>query len=189
MEGEKTGCKKFLYTAKWIVRIVCAVMGLALMAIGAYIDSVAGRMSISKDSITLGIMGFYCMIFGILIMLAEARSQKTLFVLHFFMFLNTYIGRGVFYIFIGILTFPINVNDKSWGVIIGSILVAGGGLNLVLFPFFCGQKSNNQKQDEKRGSNKYAPESPAPAAQTPSSNPFDGGEGGGSAVLSSNSSV
>eukprot|EP01111_Echinosteliopsis_oligospora_P012054 TRINITY_DN409_c1_g1_i1.p1 TRINITY_DN409_c1_g1~~TRINITY_DN409_c1_g1_i1.p1 ORF type:complete len:226 (-),score=60.22 TRINITY_DN409_c1_g1_i1:160-837(-) len=143
METEQPARRgKFLIAVKIIVRIICGLVGLGLSAVGITVLSLAGKIRVSgvdDASIKLqtGITGFYCLIFGIMIVIAETRCRYTRHFFVFLGFLNTYIGRCIFYVFVGILVYPLAYPSPLAGTICGAFLVAGGGLNLILFPFFC----------------------------------------------------
>jgi len=128
---------KLLNGIKTVVRVVCGIVGAALIVIGVVVMIAAGTASSFELRVTTGIMGFYCMIFGILIVIAETRTTRTKKLMDYFRFMSTYIGRGVFYIFVGIVVYPISYPSHAIGIIAGILLIVGGVLNLCLFPCFC----------------------------------------------------
>jgi len=141
---------KILHALKTVVRVVCGIVGAALIVIGAVLISVASHASL-EQKLSTGIMGFYCIVFGVLIVIAESRTTKTKKMMKFFKFLSTYIGRGLFYVFVGIVVYPITYPSHVIGIIAGILLVVGGVLNLLLFPCFCkmDRKLKKEKEDQK----------------------------------------
>ncbi|EME27598.1 hypothetical protein Gasu2_40240 [Galdieria sulphuraria] len=78
------------------------------------------------------IINIYLIIFAVLIILSELGFS---FLLKRFSFLDTFFGRGVFYIFVGLLAV-----DTHWFQILAGVFVAAYGLVLVFMSFFVDSK-------------------------------------------------
>eukprot|EP00026_Physarum_polycephalum_P010283 Phypoly_transcript_10440.p1 GENE.Phypoly_transcript_10440~~Phypoly_transcript_10440.p1 ORF type:complete len:112 (+),score=12.12 Phypoly_transcript_10440:605-940(+) len=66
----------------------------------------------------------------------------------YFLFLASYLGRGIFYIIVGTLclALPIQIDKVSWGDVVGGCMCAAGALNIILFPFvLCMEGRDNNK--------------------------------------------
>jgi hypothetical protein len=81
----------------------------------------------SQTVIQATVRNIYRILFALLIILAEARLYK---VLVLFTFLRTWIGRGVFYIFVGTLS----IGDKWWEKYAFGPLMAAVGLFFIFVP-------------------------------------------------------
>eukprot|EP01112_Ceratiomyxa_fruticulosa_P019470 TRINITY_DN6377_c0_g1_i1.p1 TRINITY_DN6377_c0_g1~~TRINITY_DN6377_c0_g1_i1.p1 ORF type:complete len:161 (+),score=17.43 TRINITY_DN6377_c0_g1_i1:131-613(+) len=140
----ETKCDKVFHWAEYVVRILCLLIGLALIVIGAYIFSLLHNYSFSI-SLQLGVEAFYFMVFGIVCVIAETRHPKTMIILKWMLFLNTYLGRCIYYVFVGIVIYPLSLpKAKDIGKIMGGILVAAGILNLLLLPGRCRNDGQNK---------------------------------------------
>jgi len=141
----KSGCTKFLEIVKIVARFLCLIVGLALIAVGAFLLSEVKYAN--EGGFALTVYGFYSIVFGILSVLAEIRHKKMLALMKYILFLTTYPGRCVFYVFVGVVVLPIDVPKvPDIGYIMGSILIAAGIVNLLIWPWV-------RYQDKKKARN------------------------------------
>ena len=101
------------------MRVAGTIGGLLSIAIGLY-----NLISISLDPRTV-INAVYSIIFGILMIICEARA---VFFLKYFFFLRHFLGLGAFYIFVGGLA----LNDTWWQAAVGGIILALGVIYFML---------------------------------------------------------
>lgn len=102
-----------------MLRIGGAISGCAAIAIGLY------SLITSAFNPRLIINAVYQVIFGILILIAEARWQG---LLKHFKFLTHFLGLGMFYVFVGGLA----LNDDWWKIALAVLLLAVGIIYLLL---------------------------------------------------------
>eukprot|EP01112_Ceratiomyxa_fruticulosa_P016239 TRINITY_DN4873_c0_g1_i1.p1 TRINITY_DN4873_c0_g1~~TRINITY_DN4873_c0_g1_i1.p1 ORF type:complete len:159 (+),score=28.82 TRINITY_DN4873_c0_g1_i1:259-735(+) len=129
---------KALHGLATVIRVIGIVAGLLLGVLGGFIVFKSKTGLNSKAILFSAISGFYCVVFCFLIIIAELRPK---FIIKYFLFLNTFLGRGVFYLFAGLLTFPIPFTEYDWVIeVTGFTLVSIGLLNIVLIFFHCGKQ-------------------------------------------------
>jgi len=134
--NQEGSCSKFLNIVKFVARFLCLLVGLALIIVGAFLLSEVKYAGDSTVGFALAIYGFYCIVFGILSMLAEIRHRAIQGLMKYILFLTTYLGRCVFYVFVGVVVLPIQVPKVTYiGYVMGGILIGAGILNLLIFPF------------------------------------------------------
>jgi len=149
---QATPCMRALIVFKWIVRIFGILTGIGLIILGIVTLHILGQVGngIPSDFVLLdGLMGIYCIIFGAMVLLGETRNRLTKKLMKYLLFLSTFVGRGIFYVYIGLLSLalPLTINGVSWGKVLGGCLIAAGALNLILFPFFCFKKRKEQNKN------------------------------------------
>eukprot|EP00741_Cyanophora_paradoxa_P025072 tig00000342_g24200.t1 len=106
------------------LRLAAGITGAGLSVLG-FFSILTMIVSVNVPGLIISI---YMIPFGLLIVLAELRWNWR-FVMDAFPFLTTYLGRGVFYIFIGTLTLGI---FYPWGYVAGAVLIANGIVSMII---------------------------------------------------------
>jgi len=147
----QSGAKKALFVFKLVVRVFGFLTGIGSLILGGVAIKLTANslhFNSGKEQFMVALVSLFCIIFGLLLIIAETRNKYTLRMMKYFLFLATYIGRGIFYIIVGVLclALPIKINGTSWGNVVGGCMCAAGFLNIVLFPFvFCMEPRNKNK--------------------------------------------
>jgi hypothetical protein len=83
----------------------------------------------SRDPVFMGMQLLYMIVVGLLIICAEIRvEQMKQTVLHPFGFLQHWLGRGLFYVFVATLLIPVRSN--VYAIAIGALLLVFGGAQI-----------------------------------------------------------
>merc|ERR1712169_62242 len=98
------------------------------LAIGT-ITALGGIASIFGFSLSSIVVGVYLIIFGLCIALLEFQIPPQ--VARYASFLFSFIGRGVFYIFVGSLLIEVGIMDKIIGTIVGAVGIAYVALEFI----------------------------------------------------------
>jgi len=193
----KSKKKKALLVVIFGTRLFGFLTGVGTLILGAV--TLKNSVSLSThmtNRFLVGLVSFFCIIFGILLIIAETRNKYSRPAMNYFLFLKTYIGRGIFCVMIGVLclALPLGVNGIPWGDVVGACMCAAGALNLALFPVVCmtgkDEKQPNHQRFEDEADGPPPPEAnselPSPIANSVSmpsgssasgfqqpSNPFD----------------
>eukprot|EP01113_Clastostelium_recurvatum_P035661 TRINITY_DN4999_c0_g1_i2.p1 TRINITY_DN4999_c0_g1~~TRINITY_DN4999_c0_g1_i2.p1 ORF type:complete len:162 (-),score=14.01 TRINITY_DN4999_c0_g1_i2:16-501(-) len=131
--GEERTSVKACRTIEIIVRVICFIIGILLIVLGCFMFASVGGASVDAG-FQICVQAFYCVVFGILCCFAEIRHEKTICLLKWVLFLNAYLGRCVFYVFLGIIVFPLGVGAIPYlGKIMAALLWAAAGLNLIMW--------------------------------------------------------
>eukprot|EP01112_Ceratiomyxa_fruticulosa_P007405 TRINITY_DN1918_c0_g1_i2.p1 TRINITY_DN1918_c0_g1~~TRINITY_DN1918_c0_g1_i2.p1 ORF type:complete len:252 (-),score=54.17 TRINITY_DN1918_c0_g1_i2:136-891(-) len=143
-----------LYFAAALVRLVCIIAGFAELGYGGWICyQEKNYKGFTSDSLLNGIQGIFLLLAGLAILFAEFRNRwTTKRTVKVFVFLESWGGRGVFYLILGALNIPIKVKvmniSYATGLEFGGLTALGGLLSISLFPFFynLGRRRDEVKQ-------------------------------------------
>jgi len=134
-----------LYFFMIVTRFICLIAGVAELGYGGWIFYYTGQ--IKHDNNLVGnsflnvITGAFVFIAGLAIIAAELRTrwtaQRTVKV---FIFLGSWVGRGCFYLAIGLLNIPITIKVYNLDLVQGKEFAAlvglAGLLSICMHPFF-----------------------------------------------------
>lgn len=134
-----------LYIVMIFVRFYCLIAGLAELGYGGWIFYQTA-VDVVPTKIPLNILagiatGGFCCLGGLAIMFAECRTRwSSRRGVKVFVFLGSWIGRGVFYLVIALLNLPIKVEVYNLKQVTGQEFAAvvglAGILSICMHPFF-----------------------------------------------------
>jgi len=135
----RPGCLMIFFAI--IIRIYCFLAGILMLAYGGWI-----LYSISANLSPLPILsdvarGGFEVLSGLLTVLVETRTRRTFQrCLNTYVFVSNYFTRGVFYLIVGGLTYPVGIAVPFIGTfgdsrLFGGFIAAGGVISLIYAPF------------------------------------------------------
>eukprot|EP00164_Ancoracysta_twista_P000494 GFYU01000659.1.p1 GENE.GFYU01000659.1~~GFYU01000659.1.p1 ORF type:complete len:220 (+),score=59.89 GFYU01000659.1:107-766(+) len=147
----RENCRSPDFHRTWI-RWMSLLSGVGMViaaGIGMASASVGGGDLTSQTR--LGVLSFYLFIFGLLTILAELRLKA---VLVYFKFLWSYLGRGIFYIFVATALLIVGGNF-ALTVVVGIILIFTGAASVIMAFFYTEPEKENappaQQQPQQSG--------------------------------------
>jgi len=131
-----------LYFTAGVVRLICVAAGLAELGYGGWIlYQEKNFKQFGSDALLNVIQGIFLVLAGVTILFAELRTRwTTKRTVKVFVFLESWGGRGVFYLILGALNIPIKVKvlniSYATGLEFGGLVAFAGILSISVFPFF-----------------------------------------------------
>lgn len=134
-----------LYFFMILVRFYCAIAGFAELGYGGWIfyntATVVVPTKVPLDIVAGIATGGFLLIAGLAILFAELRTRWTAQrSVKVFVFLGSWVGRGLFYLAIALLNLPIQVEVYNLKLVQGKEFAAvvglAGLLSLIMHPFF-----------------------------------------------------